>query len=120
MTDIPPSDNTCILVAVDLFSKACRIIQFKGLPTIMETGEALFHHVFHNFGLDIVLDRGQQFTALVWKKFFQLLRLSVCFFLRLSSSDQWLNRTQESGNRTLSAVILSQPSTLLELFPTMG
>ncbi len=61
VTDLPNSEGfTCILVAVDQFSKACRLIPLKGLPTALETAEALFQHVFRNFGIpeDIVSDVG--------------------------------------------------------------
>uniref|UniRef100_A0AAQ4RGT8 CCHC-type domain-containing protein n=1 Tax=Gasterosteus aculeatus aculeatus TaxID=481459 RepID=A0AAQ4RGT8_GASAC len=61
----PLKGFTTILVAVDRFSKACRLIPLKGLPTALETAEALFHHVFRTFGLpeEIVSDRGVQFTS---------------------------------------------------------
>ncbi|KAI5614128.1 hypothetical protein C0J50_3849 [Silurus asotus] len=50
MTDLPQSEgHTCVLVAVDHFSKACHSIPFPGLPTALETTKALFHHVFQNF-----------------------------------------------------------------------
>uniref|UniRef100_A0A8C1RAU7 Chromo domain-containing protein n=1 Tax=Cyprinus carpio TaxID=7962 RepID=A0A8C1RAU7_CYPCA len=52
MTDLPPSDShTGILVVVDRFSKACKLIPLKGLPTAFETANLLFHHVFRHFGL---------------------------------------------------------------------
>ncbi len=36
-TDLPPSDgNACILVIIDRFSKSCRLLPLKGLPTAME------------------------------------------------------------------------------------
>ncbi|KAK3511360.1 hypothetical protein QTP70_005293 [Hemibagrus guttatus] len=56
------------MVVVDRFSKGCKLIPLKGLPTAMQTAEALFLHVFWNFGLpeDIVLDWGPQFTSRVW------------------------------------------------------
>ncbi len=42
-TDLPNSEGfTCILVAVDWFSKACKLIPIRGLPTALETAEALF------------------------------------------------------------------------------
>ncbi len=53
-------DNTsCILVIVDRFSKSCRLIPLKNLPTAMETAEQMFNHVFRYFGIpeDIVSDR---------------------------------------------------------------
>ncbi|KAI5624965.1 hypothetical protein C0J50_15441 [Silurus asotus] len=80
VTDLPRSEgNTCILVVVDRFSKGCRFIPLKGLPTALETAEALFHQVFRTFGFpeEIVSDRGPQFTSRVWKAFFRLLGVSV-------------------------------------------
>ncbi|KAL0147094.1 hypothetical protein M9458_057618, partial [Cirrhinus mrigala] len=80
MTDLPVSDeNTCILVIVDRFSKFCRLIPLKRLPTTLETAECLFNHVFRYYGLpeDIVSDRGPQFISRVWKAFFKLLGVTV-------------------------------------------
>ncbi len=66
-------------IAVDWFSKACSLIPLKGLPTALETAEALFHHVFHNYGIpeDIISDRGPQLISHVWKAFLKLLGISV-------------------------------------------
>ncbi|KAL0190948.1 hypothetical protein M9458_013646 [Cirrhinus mrigala] len=80
ITDLPESEgNTCVLVIVDRFSKSCKLVPLKGLPTAMETAEQLFHQVFRHFGLpeEIVSDRGPQFTSHVWKAFFKLLGVSV-------------------------------------------
>ncbi|KAL0187826.1 hypothetical protein M9458_014925, partial [Cirrhinus mrigala] len=65
VTDLPASKGyTTILVLVDHFSKACKLI-----PTALEMAEALFQHVFFNFGIpeDIVSDRGPQFISRVWQ-----------------------------------------------------
>ncbi|KAK3555689.1 hypothetical protein QTP86_029086 [Hemibagrus guttatus] len=45
-----------------------KLIPLKGSPTAMQTAEAMFQHVFRNFGLpeDIVSDWGPQFTSRVW------------------------------------------------------
>ncbi|KAI2657384.1 Transposon Tf2-6 polyprotein [Labeo rohita] len=60
MTDLPVSDeNTCILVIVDRFSKFCRLIPLKGLPTALETAECLFNHVFRYYGLPEDITNGQ-------------------------------------------------------------
>ncbi|KAK3541748.1 hypothetical protein QTP86_002145, partial [Hemibagrus guttatus] len=61
--------STAIMVVVDSFSKGCKLVRLKGLPTAMQTADAMFAHVFRNFGLpeDIVSDRGPQFTSLVWR-----------------------------------------------------
>ncbi len=73
VTDLPVSEgNTCILVAVDRFSKACKLISLRGLPTALETAEHLFHQVFRNFGVleEIVSNNGPQFISRMWKAFF--------------------------------------------------
>ncbi|KAK3566612.1 hypothetical protein QTP86_001493 [Hemibagrus guttatus] len=56
------------MVVADRFSKGCKLVPLKGLSMAMQTAEAMFNHVFRNFGLpeDIVLDRGPQFTSRVW------------------------------------------------------
>ncbi|KAK3552407.1 hypothetical protein QTP86_011635 [Hemibagrus guttatus] len=69
LTDLPDTGGfTTVMVVVDRFSKGCRLIPLKGLPTAMQSAEAMFQHVFRNFGLpeDIVSDRGSQFTFRVW------------------------------------------------------
>ncbi|KAK3514894.1 hypothetical protein QTP70_033824 [Hemibagrus guttatus] len=50
---------------VDRFSKACKLVPLKGLPTALETAEALFNNIFRHFGIpeDIVSDRGPQFIS---------------------------------------------------------
>ncbi len=45
VTNLPNSEgHTCILVAVDRFFKACKLILLKGLPTAMETAETASYH----------------------------------------------------------------------------
>ncbi|KAK3571392.1 hypothetical protein QTP86_010710 [Hemibagrus guttatus] len=69
LTDLPDSGGfSVVMVVVDRFSKGCKLIPLKGLPTAMQTAEAMFNHVFRNFGLpeDIVSDWGPQFTSRVW------------------------------------------------------
>ncbi len=80
VTDLPASEgNTCILVIVDRFSKSCRLIPLKNLPSAMEMVEQMFNHVFRYFGIpeDIVSDRGPQFISRVWKNFLKLLGVTV-------------------------------------------
>ncbi|KAK3538154.1 hypothetical protein QTP70_032477, partial [Hemibagrus guttatus] len=70
LTDLPDSGGfTAIMVVVDRFSKGCKLVPLKGLPTAMQTVDAMFTHGFSNFGLpeDIVSDRGPQFTSRVWR-----------------------------------------------------
>ncbi len=83
VTDLPESEGkTCMCcsgIAVDRFSKACKLIPLKGLPSALETAEHLFQQVFRKFGVpeDIVSDRGPQFISHVWKAFFRLLGVTV-------------------------------------------
>lgn len=55
------------------------MIPLRGLPTAMETAEAMFNQVFRNVGIpeDVVSDRGPQFISRVWKAFFYLLSVTV-------------------------------------------
>ncbi|KAI2652628.1 Transposon Tf2-8 polyprotein [Labeo rohita] len=80
VTDLPESEgNTGVLVIVDRFSKACKLVPLRGLPTALEMAERLFHQVFRHYGLpeEIVSDRCPQFTSHVWKAFFKLLGITV-------------------------------------------
>ncbi len=80
VTDLAKSEgNTYILVVVYRFSKACKLIPLWGLPTALETVEALFHNLFRTFGIpeDVVSDCGPQFVSRVWKVFFKLLDVTV-------------------------------------------
>ena len=59
LTKLPLSQgNTTILVVVDRFSKSCHLFPLPGLPTALQTAEALFTHVFRRHGVpeDIVSD----------------------------------------------------------------
>ncbi len=79
-TDLPPSNGfTTILVVVYRFSKSCKLIPLRGLPSALETAESRFQHIFRNFGLPeyIVSDRGPQFISRVWRGFLRLLGVSV-------------------------------------------
>ncbi|KAK3505869.1 hypothetical protein QTP70_019370 [Hemibagrus guttatus] len=82
LTDLPDSGgSTAIMVVVDRFSKGCKLVPLKGLPTAMQTADAMFAHVFRNFGLpeDIVSDRGPQFTSRVLESALPCQKLSPKF-----------------------------------------
>ncbi len=101
-TDLPSSNGfTTILVVIDRFSKACKLIPLRGLPTALETAEALFQHVFRNFGIpeDIVSDRGPQFISRVWHAFFRLLGVTVSLSsgYHPQSNSQTERKIQEIG-----------------------
>ncbi|KAK3571047.1 hypothetical protein QTP86_001297 [Hemibagrus guttatus] len=102
LTDLPDSGGfTTVMVVVDRFSKGCRLIPLKGLPTVMQLAEAMFQHVFRNFGLpeDIVSDRGSQFTSWVWGSLCARLGIGVSlssgYHPQSNGQAEWLN--QEIG-----------------------
>ncbi|KAK3520117.1 hypothetical protein QTP70_014283 [Hemibagrus guttatus] len=92
LTDLPDSGGfMAVMVVVDRFSKGCKLVPLKGLPTAMQTVEAMFSHVFQNFGLpeDIVSDRGPQFTSRVWG--------SLCARLDIGVSVSSIHHPQSNG-----------------------
>ncbi|KAK3550710.1 hypothetical protein QTP70_003968 [Hemibagrus guttatus] len=102
LTDLPDSEGfTTVMVVVDRFSKGCRLIPLRGLPTAMQSAEAMFQHVFRNFGLpeDIVSDRGSQFTSRVWGSLCARLGIGVSlssgYHPQSNGQAEWLN--QEIG-----------------------
>ncbi|KAK3572216.1 hypothetical protein QTP86_027122 [Hemibagrus guttatus] len=102
LTNLPDSEGfTTVMVVVDRFSKGCRLIPLRGLPTAMQSAEAMFQHVFRNFGLpeDIVSDRGSQFTSRVWGSLCARLGIGVSlssgYHPQSNGQAEWLN--QEIG-----------------------
>ncbi|KAK3560433.1 hypothetical protein QTP86_008441 [Hemibagrus guttatus] len=103
LTDLPDSGGfTTVMVIVDRFSKGCKLIPLKGLPTAMQSAEAMFQHVFHNFGLpeDIMSDWGPQFTSWVWGSLCAHLGIGVSlssgYHPQSNGQAEWLN--QEIGH----------------------
>uniref|UniRef100_A0A8C8DGA7 Gypsy retrotransposon integrase-like protein 1 n=1 Tax=Oryzias sinensis TaxID=183150 RepID=A0A8C8DGA7_9TELE len=80
VTGLPLSHgNTVILTVVDRFSKMAHFIPLPQLPTASETANLMVNHVFRHNGIpvDIVSDRGPQFTSQVWKAFCSALGATV-------------------------------------------
>ncbi|KAK3506816.1 hypothetical protein QTP70_029068, partial [Hemibagrus guttatus] len=60
LTDLPDSGGfTAVMGVVDRFSKGCKLVPLKGLPTAMQRAEAMFCHMFQNFGLPEDISNGQ-------------------------------------------------------------
>ena len=80
VTGLPPSEGKdTILTIVDRFSKTVHFVALAKLPSAAETADLMVNHVFriHGIPLDIVSDRGPQFTSQVWKEFCQALGATV-------------------------------------------
>ena len=81
ITGLPLSDgNTTILTVVDRFSKSVHFIPLPKLPSVKDTARLMVQHVFkiHGLPVEVVSDRGPQFTSSFWKAFCNLIGASVC------------------------------------------
>ncbi len=114
VTGLPPSQgNTVILVVVDRFSKATRFIPLPKLPSAKETAELLMNHVFQVFGipLDIVSDRGPQFSSRFWGAFCKLVgataSLSSGFHPESNGQTERINQDLET---TLRCMVANNPT----------
>lgn len=121
VTGLPSSQgNTTILTIVDRFSKAAHFVALAKLPSARETTELLITHVFrlHGIPVDIVSDRGPQFTSAVWKGFCTALGATVS----LSSgfhpqSNGQTERTNQSLETFLRCMTSENPTTWSSVLP---
>uniref|UniRef100_A0AAY5K5F8 Integrase catalytic domain-containing protein n=1 Tax=Esox lucius TaxID=8010 RepID=A0AAY5K5F8_ESOLU len=116
----PWPGHTTILVVVDRFSKSCRLLPLPGLPTALQTAEALFTHVFRHYGVpeDIVSDRGPQFTSRVWKAFMQHLGISVSLTSGYHpQSNGQVERVNQEVGRFLRSYCQDRPGEWAEFLP---
>ena len=80
VTGLPASKgHTVVLTLVDRFSKLAHFIPLTKLPSARETADLLLHHVFrlHGLPIDVVSDRGPQFTSAFWREFCSLVGANV-------------------------------------------
>jgi len=121
VTGLPPSQgNTVILTVVDRFSKAAHFIPLPKLPSAKETAVTVINHVFriHGLPVDVVSDRGSQFTSRFWKEFCRLLGATVS----LSSgfhpqSNGQAERANQDLGRTLRCRVAQNPSSWSQQLP---
>lgn len=105
VTGLPPSDgNTTILTVVDRFSKSVHFIPLPSLPSAKDTARLMVQHVFriHGLPMEVVSDRGPQFTSAFWKAFCKLLGASVCLS---SGFHPQSNGQTERANQQLETVL---------------
>lgn len=115
------SKNT-ILTIVDRFSKAVHFVALAKLPSAAETAELMVEHVFriHGIPLDIVSDRGPQFTSRVWKEFCRALGATASLS---SGHHPQSNGQTERANQDLEdrpEMHMCPQSSLLEFSPHLG
>jgi hypothetical protein len=81
ITDLPESEGmTTILTVVDRFSKMGHFIPVPNLLNAEETAEVFIHEIvrLHGLPLEIISDRGTQFTSHFWERFLSLLGIKRC------------------------------------------
>lgn len=102
---LPKSEgNDTILTIVNRFSKSVHYIALPKLPSPSETADLLVQHVFrpHGIPVNIVSDRGPQFTSRVWKVFYTAMGASVSLS---SGFHPQTNGQTERANQDLEATL---------------
>lgn len=118
VTGLPSSrGNTVILTIVDRFSKMTHFVPLSKLPSAKETAQLILLHVFrlHGLPIDVVSDRGPQFTSAFWKEFCRLLgataSLSSGFHPQTNGQTERMNQEMETA---LRCVVSKNPSSWSE------
>ena len=105
VTGLPSSQgNTTILTMVDQFSKMVHFAALPKLPSAAETADLLVSHVvrLHGIPVDIVSDRGPQFTSKVWQAFCHGIGATVSLS---SGYHPQTNGQAERANQALEAML---------------
>ncbi len=105
VTGLPPSSgNTVVLTVVDRFSKAVHFIPLPKLPSARETAVIVLDHVFriHGLPVDVVSDRGPQFSSRFWTEFCRLLGATASLS---SGYHPQTNGQSERANQDLERVL---------------
>uniref|UniRef100_A0A674P5X9 Gypsy retrotransposon integrase-like protein 1 n=1 Tax=Takifugu rubripes TaxID=31033 RepID=A0A674P5X9_TAKRU len=109
VTGLPVSQgNDTILTIVDRFSKGVHFVALPKLPSDAETAELLVSHVvrLHGIPLDVVSDRGPQFTSRVWQAFCKGIGATVSLS---SGYHPQSNGQAERANQALEAAPAYRP-----------
>ena len=114
VTGLPPSQgHTVILSVVDRFSKMAHFIPLPKLPSAKETAELVLQHVFrlHGLPVDVVSDRGPQFSSVFWREFCTLIGASASLSsgFHPQSNGQTERKNQEM-EVALRCMVSSHPS----------
>ena len=121
VTGLPPSQgHDTILTIVDRFSKAVHYVPLAKLPTAEEMTDLLTHHVvrLHGIPVDIVSDRGPQFTSQVWQAFCRGIGATVSLTSGYHpQSNGQAERANQSLEDTLRCFCEKNPSTWARWLP---
>jgi hypothetical protein len=101
-------------MVVDRFSKAIHLIPLPKLPSAKETAQFMVQYIFriHGLSVNIVSDRGPQFTSQFWKVFCTLIGspagLSSGFHPQSNGQSERANQDKET---TVRCLVSSNPTT---------
>ena len=116
-TRLPSSNsNTIIFTIIDQFYKFAHFVPLPKLPSALETAEILVRVVFrwHGIPLDVVSDRGPQFTSAVWRAFCTSMGISVSlssgFHPQMNGQSERANQAVETTVRYLASSSLTSKS----------
>ena len=108
------------LPMVDRFSKMVHFAALPKLPSAAETADLLVSHVvrLHGIPLDIVSDRGPQFTSRVWQAFCRGIGATVSLSSRYHpQSNGQAERANQVLEATLRCVTTSNPASWSQHLP---
>lgn len=106
VTGIPASEgHTAILTVVNRFRKLEHFILLPKLTSAKETAELVSLHSFRLRGIpvDVVSDRGPQFTPIFWRELYTLLGATVSLSSGFQSGS---NAQTERKNQEMEAALL--------------
>ncbi|KAI7808332.1 Pol polyprotein [Triplophysa rosa] len=114
ITGLPRScGNTVVLTVVDRFSKAVHFVPLPKLSSSRETAQLMVDHVFrlHGLPVNIVSDRGPQFTSRFWREFCRQIGASSSLSsgFHLQTNGQCERANQDLG-RMLHCLTSNYPS----------
>uniref|UniRef100_A0A674PBR8 Gypsy retrotransposon integrase-like protein 1 n=1 Tax=Takifugu rubripes TaxID=31033 RepID=A0A674PBR8_TAKRU len=129
VTGLPVSQgNDTILTIVDRFSKGVHFVALPKLPSAAETAELLVSHVvrLHGIPLDVVSDRGPQFTSRVWQAFCKGIGATVSLSSgyhpqsngQAERANQALEATLRYMRKTGKTLVISSPPLSSPLLPS--
>ena len=118
---LPSKGMTVVLTVVDRFSKFACYLPLPKLPTARETLEKLLVSVIftaHGLPLDIISDRGPQFTSAVWKSFCRAIGATASLISGFHpQADGQAERANQKLETTLCCLASSDPTSWVSQLP---
>lgn len=122
IVELHPSEGcTAIFVVVDRLSKMAHFLPLKSTPSAMETAQVFIREIvrLHGVPMNIVSDRGVQFTSRFWKTLCEALKiersLSSAYHPQTNGQTERTNQTLEQYIRCFTTFVQDDWVSLLPL-----